>query len=69
MDNVTWHLLNQHYVNLDSRKCEISVLEEVLSSELQLVLLLASGTVSLKTMTSVGQVDYNQVDLTGVCLT
>lgn len=47
-----WHLLNQLFVNLDSKNSEMSVLEEVVSSELQLVQLLASGTVSPKTMTS-----------------
>ncbi len=49
-----WHLLNQHCVNLDFGNSKISVLEEVISSELQLVRLLVSGTVSLKTMTLLG---------------
>ncbi len=49
-----WLLLNQHFVSLELQNFEISVLEEVLSSEAQLVLLLVSGTVSRKTMTSVG---------------
>ncbi len=49
---MNWHLLNQHYVSLDFKNYEISVLEEVISSELQLVLLLVSGTVSFETMTS-----------------
>ncbi len=47
-----WHLLNQHFVNLEFKNLGISVLEEVLSSELQLVQLLVSGSVSLETMTS-----------------
>ncbi len=59
-----WHLLNQHFVSLESIRCEISVLEEVLSSELQLVQLLVSGMVSHRTMSSVCQVDSNQIDRT-----
>ncbi len=47
-----WHLLNQHCVNLDSENFEISVLEEVVSSEQQLVQVLVSGVISSKTMTS-----------------
>ncbi len=47
-----WHLLNQLCVNLESENSEISVLEEVLSSEVQLVLLLVSGRISSKTMMS-----------------
>ncbi len=47
-----WLLLNQHCVNLDSTNSKISVLEEVVSSEVQLVRLLVSGMVSSKTMTS-----------------
>ncbi len=46
---MNWLLLNQHYVNLESRNYKIFVLEEVLSSELQLVLLLVSGLVSHQT--------------------
>ncbi len=49
-----WHLLNQLYVNSDLENSRISVLEEVVSSELQLVQVLASGMVSLKTMTYLG---------------
>jgi len=49
-----WLLLNQHYAStfLDSRL--ISVLEEVISSELQLVQVLVSGRISSKTMNLVG---------------
>ncbi len=50
-----WHLLNQLYVNLDSENSKISVLEEVVSSDLELVRLLVSGTVSHRTMSLVGQ--------------
>jgi len=59
-----WHLLNQHYVNMDFRNFEISVLEEVVSSEQQLVQLLVSGTVSPRTMTlaSHGVQRYSLVD-------
>jgi len=51
---MSWRLLNQHYVNLDYENCQVSVLEEVVSSEVQLVALLVSGTVSRKTMNSPG---------------
>ncbi len=54
MGDMDWHLLNQHYVSLDSESYRISVLEEVLSSDLQLVQVLVSGMVSLKTMISHG---------------
>ncbi len=47
-----WLLLNQLFVNLDCINSKMSVLEEVVSSEVQLVRLLVSGTVSSKTMTS-----------------
>ncbi len=46
-----WHLLNQHFVSSDSESYKISVLEEVVSSELQLVQVLVSGSVSPRTMT------------------
>ncbi len=62
-----WRLLNQHYVNLDSRSYQMCVLEEVISSELQLVQLLVSGMVSQETMNSIGhghQV-FNQIDQRG----
>ncbi len=59
-----WHLLNQHYVNLDSKNLDLSVLEELVSSGLQLVQLLVSGSVSQKTMNSVSQTVYNQKELT-----
>ncbi len=45
-----WLLLNQHYAVLDSNALKVVVLEEVLSSELQLVSVLVSGGVSMKTM-------------------
>ncbi len=48
-----WLLLNQHYVSLGFKNLEISVLEEVVSSEAQLVQVLVSGLVSLETMNSV----------------
>ncbi len=58
-----WHLLNQHYVSLEFPSLEISVLEEVVSSEQQLVQLLVSGTVSRQTMNSVRPLeDYNLID-------
>jgi len=44
-----WRLLNQFFVNLESKNLEASILEEVLSSELQLVQLLVSGLVSPQT--------------------
>ncbi len=64
-----WLLLNQHFVNSDSENFKMSVLEEVLSSELQLVLLLASGTVSYKTMMSLGpgKLDFNHLGLVEGC--
>jgi len=49
-----WLLLKQHFVHTQSESYRMSVLEEVLSSELQLVQVLASGLVSLETMTSHG---------------
>ncbi len=48
-----WLLLNQLYVNLDYQGYKISVLEEVVSSEVQLVQVLVSGRISSKTMNSV----------------
>ncbi len=48
-----WHLLNQHYVNLDYPSYAVSILEELVSSEQQLVQLLVSGMVSRQTMNSV----------------
>ncbi len=60
-----WQLLNQLYVNLDYRNLGVSVLEEVVSSEAQLVQLLVSGMVSQKTMIlhSHGHPCCNQIDL------
>ncbi len=59
-----WQLLNQFYVSTDYRNSEICVLEEVISSALQLVALLVSGTVSSRTMNSVSQTHCNQIGLT-----
>ncbi len=58
-----WHLLNQLYVNLDLDNSSVCVLEEVVSSEVQLAQLLVSGTISHKTMISHihGHLCYNQV--------
>ncbi len=63
-----WHLLNQLYVNLDSENSKISVLEEVVSSDLQLVRVLVSGMVSSKTMNSVCllEASFNLIDPTGL---
>ncbi len=47
-----WHLLSQHFVSLEPINLRISVLEVVLSQELQLAQVLVSGLVSYKTMTS-----------------
>ncbi len=63
-----WLLLNQHYVSLHPIDLEISVLEEVVSSEQQLVSVLVSGHISLETMNSVDQEGYNQIEHTGVSL-
>ncbi len=60
-----WLLLNQLCVNLVSKSLGISVLEEVLSSEQQLVQVLVSGTVSSRTMNSVCQALYNQEEVHG----
>ncbi len=62
-----WLLLNQHFVSLDSENFRISVLEEVVSSELQLVRLLVSGMVSQKTMNSayLDVADFSLIDHTG----
>jgi len=51
---MNWLLLNQLCVNSESKNYKMCVLEEVLSSEVQLVLLLVSGTVSQVTMISHG---------------
>ncbi len=57
-----WHLLNQLFVNSDYENSKISVLEEVVSSEQQLVQLLVSGTESRQTMSLEHRlVDYNQI--------
>ncbi len=58
-----WHLLNQLYVNIRLPKYEISILEDLVSSELQLVSLLMSGSVSRQTMisTSLGFQVSNQI--------
>ncbi len=52
---MNWHLLNQLFVSLESKSYQICVLEEVLSSELQLVQLLVSGTISQETMMLLGR--------------
>ncbi len=49
---MTWLLLNQYYASMESKSLKISVLEEVVSSELQLVQVLVSGVISSETMTS-----------------
>ncbi len=58
-----WHLLNQHYVSLDYKNSGMCVLEEVVSSEVQLVVLLVSGTVSSKTMSLENLVRFNPTEL------
>ncbi len=65
-----WHLLNQHYVNLDIINSEISVLEEVVSSEAQLVSVLVSGRISSETMNLVYpvRVVFNQREHIGAYL-
>ncbi len=45
-----WRLLNQHCVTLESEDYNVVVLEELISSDLQLAQLLVSGMVSMKTM-------------------
>ncbi len=62
-----WLLLNQHFVNSECINFVASVLEEVVSSEAQLVQLLVSGMVSLKTMSflSHGTAVFNQIDRIG----
>jgi len=47
-----WHLLNQYCEISEFNNSAVWVLEEVISSELQLAQVLASGVISLKTMTS-----------------
>ncbi len=58
-----WHLLNQLCVSLGPLNLDDSVLEEVVSSELQLVTLLASVMDYLRITSSDYQESYNQVDL------
>ncbi len=62
-----WLLLNQLFVNSECINFVTSVLEEVVSSEAQLVQLLVSGTVSLKTMSflSHGTVVSSQIEAIG----
>ncbi len=63
---MTWLLLNQLFVNLDYNDCKISVLEEVIFSEQQLVQVLASGRISSRTMSSVyPHVLWNPIGRTG----
>jgi len=56
-----WLLLNQSYVHMEWPN--LSVLEEVVSSEQSLVLLLASGSISRRTGMSVyhGLQDFNLI--------
>ncbi len=65
-----WLLLNQLFVNLDYQGYEISVLEAVVSSEVQLVQVLVSGRISQETMNSVGQsqVCFNLIGQKGLHL-
>ncbi len=63
-----WRLLNQFYVNLESKSLRISVLEEAVSSGQQLVQVLVSGHISPKTMISLSQrfQCYNLIEHEGV---
>ncbi len=63
-----WHLLNQLYVNLDYRNSKLSVLEDLVSSELQYLSLLVSGVISFRTMSLVLQEDSNRTEHTVGCL-
>ncbi len=65
-----WLLLNQLFVSLDYKNFGISVFEEVVSSDQQLVQVLVSGSVSHKTMSSVSPEEdpFNQIDLKEECL-
>ncbi len=45
-----WQLLNQHCVILESEGYNVAVLEDLISSDMQLASLLVSGMVSMKTM-------------------
>ncbi len=65
-----WHLLNQLFVNSDLENSKISVLEEVVSSEAQLVSVLVSGRTFSETMSLVYpvRVVYNQKEHTGAYL-
>ncbi len=67
MCDTKWHLLNQLYVNLDYQDLEMSVLEEEISSDLQLVSVLVSGTVSQETMSLAIRSSecFNQIVLKG----
>jgi len=62
---MNWLLLNQFYAILGPLNFNVFVLEEVLSSELQLVQVLVSGPISFKTMISrpLSQTWYNQIGL------
>ncbi len=50
-----WQLLNQHFMHSVVDGYHVSVLEEEVSSEEQLVVLLASGRISPTVMSSAGQ--------------
>jgi len=56
-----WHLLNQCYVSTDYPNSDVSILEEVLSSEQLLVQLLVSGTVSHQTMSLVHHLEHSNL--------
>lgn len=63
-----WHSLNQYYVIMESQDSRITVIEDLVSSEQQWVLLLMSGTVSPKTMNLLGRghLFYNRTDHRGL---
>ncbi len=65
-----WLLLNQLYVTLDYKDSVLCVLEEVVSSEVQLVQVLASGRISSKTMSLVlpFEVGFNLIEQKGLHL-
>ncbi len=65
-----WLLLNQLYVTLDYKDSVLCVLEEVVSSEVQLVQVLASGRISSKTMSLVlpFEVGFNLTEQKGLHL-
>ncbi len=54
MGRLEWLLLNQHLDSLERTNSRVSVLEELVSSEQQLVQVLVSGKVSSQTSKSLG---------------